>query len=427
MLFHVGLLIGEDVSIGEIFQIFPHAFMLDLSTICYLLIFPVVVLFISAYFPSSKWKHVFCAYTLIITLLYALIVFSEIGIYGEWRSKLGYKAFLYIKQPMEIFRSISMWHIFIYIVLIALYVGGCAFACTKWVTEDFDRKAKTWWGPLLYILCVPGLLFLGLRGGWNQIPIYQSRSFFSNKQILNDIAVNPAWNLLRSIEVGVGKTERNPYEFYPISEAKIVVESIYQVKKDTTVKILSIDKPNIVFIVLEGWTADVLESLGGKPGITPCLHRLEKKGLLFTNVYASGKRSPQGIASIFAGFPALPDTYVFNFPEKSHKLPSLADKFKKMEYATSFYYGGVLSFDNIRAFLTTGGFDKMVEEKDYSSRLHKCKFGYPDEYVFARQFEEISTTKEPFFSVIYTLSSHTPYDQPFPKVLHWDVPELDYI
>ena len=40
-------------------------------------------------------------------------------------------------------------------------------------------------------------------------------------------------------------------------------------KVDTIVEILNTNQPNIVYIILESWSADNIVSLGGLDGITP--------------------------------------------------------------------------------------------------------------------------------------------------------------
>ena len=77
----------------------------------------------------------------------------------------------------------------------------------------------------------------------------------------------------------------------PESEAIEIVQKIHETKKDTTISILNKERPNIVIILLESWSGDLIESLGGKPGLTPQFHELEKEGLLFTEFYATGNRS----------------------------------------------------------------------------------------------------------------------------------------
>jgi phosphoglycerol transferase MdoB-like AlkP superfamily enzyme len=85
---------------------------------------------------------------------------------------------------------------------------------------------------------------------------------------------------------------------------------------------------------------------------------------------------------------------------------------KKAGYRTSFYFGGNLDYGNIRSFLLHCGFERMVEEKDLDRKLPRGKLGIHDQYLFDIHRAALNREREPFMSVLFTLSSHSPYDQP---------------
>ena len=121
-----------------------------------------------------------------------------------------------------------------------------------------------------------------------------------------------------------------------------IISRIYYTPKDSTLQILNIRRPNIVLFILESWSGDLIEDLGGEPGITPEFRKLQKQGILFDQIYASGSRSEQGMASIFGGFPAHPISSITVQPDKFVKLPSLIKDMKQVGYNTSYYFGGQL-------------------------------------------------------------------------------------
>jgi phosphoglycerol transferase MdoB-like AlkP superfamily enzyme len=213
----------------------------------------------------------------------------------------------------------------------------------------------------------------------------------------------------------------------PDEKANNIVQEIHFVEKDTTVTILDKNRPNIVVIFLESWSGDLVESLGGVPGITPEFRKLEREGMLFTQFFASGNRSQQALASVFGGAPALPVTTLTDHPEKYPAIPSLVKNLKKEGYFTSFYFGGDLNYGNIRSYLVYNEFDKLVEEKDFSAEAVKGKLGFHDEVLFDRLLDELDEQQEPFFTATLTLSSHSPYDQPGERPIDWIDVENDYI
>ena len=90
--------------------------------------------------------------------------------------------------------------------------------------------------------------------------------------------------------------------------------------------------------MLESWSADNIESLGGLNGITPYFKALEKEGLLFTNFYSNGWTSDQAMSSIFSSFPVFPYVSIINQTDKARKLPCLTKSLIKNGYHSSFFF-----------------------------------------------------------------------------------------
>ena len=183
----------------------------------------------------------------------------------------------------------------------------------------------------------------------------------------------------------------------------------------------------MVIILLESWSADLIESLGGDPSIAPNFHELEKEGLLFTNFYASANRSQQAIASIIGGLPGLPVTTITNHQEKYYAIPSIIQPLDSLGYYTSFYFGGELNYGNIMSYLRYNDFDHIVEGKDVDERFHKGKLGIQDTDMLPWAAKDLSKQPEPFFTTIFTLSTHSPYDYPkgYFEELEW--PQLEKV
>ncbi len=181
---------------------------------------------------------------------------------------------------------------------------------------------------------------------------------------------------MHSISHNIRVFKENPFKAYPIEEARKTVENIYKTQRDSTTFILNTKKPNVVMVVLESWSADLIESLGGEAGITPEFRNLEKNGLLFNNIYSSGMRSQQGMASLFGGFPAHPIESITYAAEKYTQLPSLSELFNREGYNTSYYFGGQLIYGNIKGYIYANKIQKIVDVNDLDPDMPKGKLGY---------------------------------------------------
>jgi phosphoglycerol transferase MdoB-like AlkP superfamily enzyme len=177
-------------------------------------------------------------------------------------------------------------------------------------------------------IVVAGILLIGVRGGFQTFPISRSDAVFSTNPVLNDIAVNPTWNIAKDCLEYVANNRSNPYIEMPDDQAQAIVESLFSVSKDTTLFILTQAKPNVVFIVLESWTAYASKSLGGD-NFTPKFDSLASNGLLFTRCYSNGYISDQGVPAILSSQPCTRRMSLINQAQKARKIPCINEVMAK--------------------------------------------------------------------------------------------------
>jgi len=427
LIYYMNSISNENIRFTEALTSFWYALPLDLSAACYIILFPFVLLLVQS-IVRQKWiNYLNIAYTAIILFAYILITTTELGIYEEWKTKLHFKALKYMANPDEIYNSCSTKTFFILVALLIIqfYIGFYIYY--KYIYKRIENQKRNWLFTLIFLIITPGLIFLGIRGGFKEIPINQSKPYYSKHNILNLASVNSGYNLLLSTIENFRFRKKNPFEFYEPEEAVKIVEKLHIVHKDTTISILKTKRPNIVLLLIESWSADVIESCGGEKGITPQFHELEKEGVLFTNLYATGNRSEQAMSSIFGGFPATPITAITHNLEKIIKLPSLIKLMKTQDYSTSFYFGGQLIYGGIKSYIMINEFDRIYEISDFDEGLPQGKLGIHDEYTLSKQLDDLNNENQPFFSVLFTVSSHSPYDQPMDDVIDWGGNEKDFL
>jgi phosphoglycerol transferase MdoB-like AlkP superfamily enzyme len=426
--FYRTMLKAEEVTFPEIGATFFHALKLDFATASYFMIFPIFLIIIHTIFGSKVPGKINKIYTGIAVFLYTLISAGEIGLYGEWKIKLNTKALNYLENPSEVYNSAETSSIIYLTFFIIVFTIVAIFVYNRYFFLRLKRSANYPWVNTAIVVILFPLLIIGMRGGLQQIPINQSEVYFSKKLILNHAATNNAFNLAISFIENYKNLKTNPYAFYPDSEAKKTLEDIYFTETDTTIQVIVKDRPNIVLLLMESWSADLIESLGGEPGITPEFHQLEKEGLLFDNMLSSGARSEQAMASVFSGFPAHPISSVTVQPDKHSGLPSLVHHLNDTGYNTSFYFGGQLIYGNIRSYIYYNGFHRIIEGKDFDdANVFRGKLGVHDEDTMDRLFNDLNNEQQPFFSTLFTLSSHSPYDHPMENVFDWGGNENNYI
>ena len=418
-----------ETTFSEIVAVFYHAFHLDISTACYICSIPFIIITLQLII-NRKWLDIVLhSYTVIIILC---IVFSALGnifLYSEWSCKLNYKVWYYFRAPDEALKTATWFQLIMGIgggILISLLFF---LAYRKWFARPkIEKSGKFYWQTALILLLGLPIIFVGMRGRITGIPISQSNSYYSKNQILNDAAVNTQWHLMKSTIRFAKSNSENLYISMSHESANQLVQELFAVEKDTTKLVLNTSRPNILLIFLESWSADLIETLGGKSDITPYFHQLEKEGILFTQLYSAGRRSQEGMVAIFSGFPPIPYNTVTDNFEKYGSLGSLVRELNQQQYHSSYSFGGDLTYGNLKAYLMAMQFDKIIDETDFPAGTPHGKLSIYDEIVFNQQIQDLRTEKKPFFSTVFTASTHSPYDVPdVAGTLRWDVADLPYL
>ncbi len=328
----------------------------------------------------------------------------------------------FLEHPVEVFRSTS-FSFFVFGLLAVFILTYAGYFIWNKMYYAYEQKvaARGWplvnktLSVLVFVITTPILLIIGLRGGLQEIPIQQSDVYFSKHNVLNLASVNSGWNLGQSMWENKKNLGINPYMYYEQAEAESIVRGMHDVDSDSTTFVLSNSRPNIIMIILESWSADLIKSLGGYDSITPGFEKLVSEGNLFENAYASGSLSDQGMAAIFSAFPAQPSVSIISQPGKYVRLPCLNKELKSAGYTTSFLFGGQLSYGNIKAYMYYNGFDRILEGIDFDESIPRGRLAVHDEYLYQKQLIELRQENEPFFAAMFTASSHSPYDMPLKK------------
>jgi hypothetical protein len=258
------------------------------------------------------------------------------------------------------------------------------------------------------------VLVVLIRGGLGIMPVLISDASFSDSRDKNLLATNSIWNFFYQMGESTGLNEvedfRNGKYLNPNLDKLYFTDSSY------IAPIFYWDKtPNVVLIVLEGFTAELSNFFGGHDGdCMPFIDSLARNGYACKQMFATGDRTDKGLLSILSGWPGQTWQNMINHPSKFNTIPALASEFAKLRgYKTSFFYGGNLDFANMKVYLKSNGFENLEGEESISkfTKQSKGKWGYSDEILFdylAKQ--NLLNEYKPILSTILTLSSHEPYD-----------------
>lgn len=390
---------------------FLYGLRMDISMSCYFLLPSLILNILFIFFPNRIFNVINFIVQCAVIIAVCLVVTGNVALYHFWNSIINFRAIMYLADLNEVFNSLSLGQSFIVVFgLLALFIGSI-FIFWKFFYQPFEKdntNAITKYGSWV-ITAV--LVVIGLRGGVQMLPMNESLVYFSKYNFLNQAAVNPMWHLTYDIYTA-GISKSNPFEKFTDKSAEQIAGKLLQASYEKFPHVLRTDRPNIVIILLESFTADVVASLGGDKRTNPNLEALIPQGIFFDSIFASGTRTDQGIVSAINGWPATPYHSIMRSSEKSKRLPSLVKTLAIQHYTTSFYYGGERNFSNLDAYCVTQKFRKIVDEQDFDLTLTKSRWGIADEFLFDKHLAELNKSVQPFFSTVMTLSNHEPFDVP---------------
>lgn len=391
-------------------RILIHGFRLDASATGYILLLPALIFAVQSLIQlHQQWiSFVLLLYFVIFLGLNSLMLLTDTALYRFWGFRLDVTPLHYLRTPGEAFASVSIWLIAGQLVFgVAIFYLFYYLYC-KWLSPVVKGANKAKLAETGVYLLVLGTLFLPIRGGFGKTPISPGDAYFHPKPFVNHASVNLMWNMGYSLTEATGNS--NPYAFMDNHKAERILS-----ERSKPVDInppLRISQPNLIVIVLEGFTAKAVGHLGAPYGATPQLDRIARSGVYFSKCYAAGDRSDKGLAALILGFPPVGSGSIAQFPNKSLQLPSLARNLGQAGYSSRFYYGGDINFANIGSMLYNAGFDRIVSQKDMTGYKKTMKWGVADAQLFEQFFDELAVAKKPFFHMAFTLSSHEPFDVP---------------
>jgi phosphoglycerol transferase MdoB-like AlkP superfamily enzyme len=289
--------------------------------------------------------------------------------------------------------------VFVLIMLLALWLFLKLF-------KNDNSNVKLW---LKGLALIPTALVIvsAARGGLRPIPLTIIDAGMTEAPHLNAVVLSTPFTILKTW----GKPELNRYEF-PADETANLSPII---KPDSTVFTGKLKGQNVVLIIMESFGNEYIQTLNGLDvGYTPFVDSLCSMGLVCENGYANGHRSIEGIPAIVSSTPTLMYEPYTTSRYAGNDINSLANLLGKKGYCSTFMHGGNKNSMNFESFAGQAGYDDFYNRHDYPfpDEHYDGFWGISDHYFMNHCVEKFSEFKKPFFSTVFTLSSHHPYALP---------------
>ncbi len=401
-----------DLSAFDFLMILSLGLRMDAAMAAYWLITTGLLFTFSPFLSNLKIYRTHNLFVIVLLLFSCLIVITDLELYKHWGFRMNTTPLFYVGK--EAAGSVNSISLVILIILFSLLFASFLLFYWRKLAPQLLELTEMPKSHSVTMFLVTGLLFIPIRSSFDVAPLNTGVVYYhKTKTFPNHAGINVVWNFLKSVQSD--NDIRYPSTFYSGNAEEQLTQWIAK-DTDTTQRLVNQQKPNVILIVMESFTAKIIEPLGGEPGVTPNLNRLVKEGVLFSNFYSSGDRTDKGLVSILSAYPAQPRTSIIKFPEKTQGLNFLPREMAASGYHTSFVYGGNIGFANMESYLTLAGFSHITQDDDFDDSIDRSKWGVADHYVFNRLLQEADTATNPFFKVMLSLSSHEPFEVPMQPV-----------
>lgn len=307
---------------------------------------------------------------------------------------------------------IDYWHVILLFVCLVMFM---IWLYNRVEVRPSDRK-HWWFYPLtLVALLVSATLAVGgIRGGFKHstrpITLSNAGEYVQRPEHIS-LVLNTPFSIVRTWT----NTGLQLEKYYSDTE----VEKIYTpLHAGISNSAKSFQKKNVVIIILESWGKEAIGGYnhdldkGTYKGYTPFFDSLMGHSMVFTNSFATGRKSIDAIPSLLGSIPNGQEPFVLTpyVVDSIHSLPNLLEK---EGYDISFFHGAPNGSMGFMALTKLLGINQYYGKTEYNNdKDYDGIWGIWDEPFFQFFANKLSTFKQPFCSTIFSVSSHHPFIVP---------------
>lgn len=402
-----------DLTFTNILTIFKGGVLFDISAIAYTNILYILIMAFPIHYKENikvqkvaKWLFVITNGIAVIANLADVIYFrfttrrTTASVFSEFSNE-GNIGTIIFKA------AVSNWYLTI-LGIVLIYGLWKLYRSPK--TERPRNLITYYIAHLVFFLVVMPFCIFGMRGGIGAAvrPITNSNANqYVTRPAEASIVLNTPFSIYRTIGKRVYK---DPHYFTSTKDLEAVFNPVHQPIDSVAPK-----KLNVVVLIIESFSKEFVGSLnptidGGKyKGYTPFLDSLIQKSLTFTNTFANGHKSIDGMPSVLSSIPMFYEPY-FLTHYALNNVSGIAGELKKEGYYTAFFHGAPNGSMGFEAFSRTTGFQDYFGMTEYNNKKDfDGTWAIWDEEFFQFYANKMNTFKQPFATALFSASSHDPF------------------
>ncbi len=392
--------------------------------------------FLLAYLPwrccvSRLYLSLVSWYAFVVFCIFVVILIGDLLYFALVHRHAGHEVGAALSSSSLAMLEMIVSTYWLYLTLFLCAVVAGAMLWKKYLLPQYGVHyfhVLGWWRlPCMVAMFL--LILLGMRGGIESKPIQPVFAYNEGSISLGHLTLNGVFSVVHGLEKSTMVTP----DFMPMALAVARTQALYTSQHETfpdenyplmrqrTSLLGDVGKPNVVILLLESWDSDFLDvtrELAGKTpyNITPNYNALVKKGRLYTNFYANGQRSIDGITALIAGIPSAPGAGYLGEGIESNNMGWLGKIAQQQGYQTSFLSGSYRASFYMDKIAPLAGFTTYYGSEDLRTNLHphapKSEWGGWDYDVMMTSHQLFEQYEQPFLSVAFSVSTHSPWTLP---------------
>ncbi|MDR1243666.1 MAG: sulfatase-like hydrolase/transferase [Endomicrobium sp.] len=423
---------------SSLFKSFILGAQFDLSILAYI---NLVAIFTFTIFLILKNLLAFKISMFLLKVYYCLAFFAivlldiiDFGFYTSFGEHINILIFdFFSDDTFALIKTILYDHRFL-IALISLFVTALiiyklvAFTTCKLTSKHsiIDTSIFNIVTKMLFVLLVPLFTLCLARGTFSMFPLGKFHAQISSNQFINDVALTSVHSFQDALDAKISQVNK----YVDIAKKFDVKKEEIEVNIFNKVSIVNTAaqevKPNVVFIVLEGFGELPILYNNHNFDVLGELDKHFQEDFVFYNFLSAGKITVHALESTVLNMPQRPFSLQVTQTSKAFKQfsSSMVLAYKKANYLTKAVYGGSLSWRNIDNFLKAQGFDEVYGEGSIKNE-YRHQWGINDAQFFELVLRELKNSNGcPTFIYAMSTATHPPYQTPpYYKPLNINIPE----
>lgn len=316
--------------------------------------------------------------------------------------------------------GVEMLHHWYLVVLAAILILMLIkLYCPTPVLETKESLWKYYLRQTMSLLILGVLTVCAMRGNFfatSSRPISINDAFkYSAVTIQSGLVLNTPFSILKTLSE---KPMQIP-NYYNQAELDSLYTPVHLPLEDRVER-----HKNVCILIVESYAQEFVGALnrhldgGSYKGYTPFADSLLEQSLTWQETFCNSGSSIDAMPAVLASIPRMGRPFVLT-PFSLNNINTLATELKHWGYQSAFFHGAPNGSMGFQAFARSAGYDRYVGMTEYcKDRRFDGKqdfdgtWGIWDEPFLQFFAEQMSEMKEPFFTTIFTLSSHHPFNLP---------------